>query len=174
MKQIKQPVKIIDNFFEAPTLVRHSALKLEYVEQDFTIFPGLKSEQTIDNININFFDSILVKAIPHVLRKNKFKFLHCEYNLIDKKNNARTGELRKIEGQYNIAGYIFLDPEPVKDSGISFYTQTNGDLWPSLRIENIFNRCVIFDPMELHKIEQFVGEDKETSSLSINFYGSAE
>lgn len=171
-KHIVQPIKIVDDFFEAPTVVRHNALKQEFIEQDNEIFPGLRSK-TIDQINPNFFERSLSKLISHVTFREHFTFMHSEYQLVDEKNNSRNGELRKIEGNFNVAGVIFLNPEPVENSGMIFYNEVEDNLIPSVLIENKFNRLVMFNPKHLHKIEKFVGDTKETSSLFINFYGVA-
>ena len=50
-KEVIQPIKIVDDFFEAPTIVRHNALKQEFIKQDNEIFPGLRTK-TIDQIKI--------------------------------------------------------------------------------------------------------------------------
>lgn len=171
-KQVIQPIKIVDDFFEAPTIVRHNALKQEFIKQDNEIFPGLRTK-TIDQINPNFFERSLSKLITHVTFKQHFTFMHSEYQLVDETNNGRTGELRQIVGDYNVAGIIFLNPEPVEKSGITFFNEVNDSLVPSVAIENKFNRLVMFNPMHLHKIEKFIGDTKETSSLFINFYGAA-
>lgn len=171
-KHVVQPIKIVDDFFEAPTLVRHNALKQEYVEQDNEVFPGLRSK-TIDQINPNFFERTLSKLITHVTFKQHFTFMHSEYQLVDETNNGRTGELRQIKGNFNVAGIIFLNPDPIENTGMTFYNEVDDNLIPSVLIQNKFNRLVMFNPLHLHKIEKFVGDTKETSSLYINFYGVA-
>jgi len=169
IKDVKQPVKVIDDFFEAPTLVRHSALKLDYLEQDNDAYYGLRSK-TLDEINFNLFDTILAKLIVHVPNKYRFNFVHCDFNLVDSKH---TSEIVELNGMYNIAGTIFLNPNPPENSGITFYSKVSNAIVPSIKVENVFNRCVIFEPEKPHKIEKFYGETKEDSSLFINFYGVA-
>lgn len=168
IKSVKQPVKIIDDFFEAPMLVRHSALKLDYVEQDNNAYYGLRSSKTLDVINFDFFDSLLSKLIRHATNKKRFRFLHCDYNLVD---STVTSEMTSLIGPYNFAGTIFLNPEPVKDSGITFFSSVAGTVIPSIKIENIFNRCVLFHPEKPFKIEKFIGTTTEENSLFLNFYG---
>ena len=62
IRTITQPVKIIDNFFEQPWLIEHHANKQEFIEQDNSIFPGLRSK-TLDEIDIDMFERLLGKLI---------------------------------------------------------------------------------------------------------------
>lgn len=43
----------------------------------------------------------------------------------------------------------------------------------SVVAENIYNRCVVFDPRVWHGPDKFFGEDKDTSRLTIVFFGQA-
>tara|TARA_B100000214_G_scaffold349348_1_gene302135 strand:+ start:393 stop:1091 length:699 start_codon:yes stop_codon:yes gene_type:complete len=44
---------------------------------------------------------------------------------------------------------------------------------PSVNIDNVFNRCVLFDPKTWHSADNFFGNTKETSRLTLVFYAHA-
>ena len=66
IRNITQPIKVIDNFFENPQLVVNHAIKQDYVDQDNSLFLGTRST-TLDMINHDMFEKLLGKLIQHVV-----------------------------------------------------------------------------------------------------------
>lgn len=161
IKNVTQPVKIIDNFFEQPWLVEHHANKQEFVDQDNSVFPGLRSA-TLDEIDIDMFERLLGKLIKHVLGKEMFTFLHCEYQ---KMNERCIDQIKQISTQANIAGTVFLTENTELDSGICFYDNKHN---PTINVENVYNRCVLWDPKEHYKVLKY-----KPNTLMLTFYGTA-
>jgi hypothetical protein len=162
IKHITQPIKVIDNFFEQPQLVVKHAIKQEYSDQDNSLFLGTRST-SLDMIDIDMFEGLLGKLINHVVGKDQFSFLHCEYQNI---NIECVDQIKMIGPAYNIAGTVFLTKENlILDSGIKFYdsrTQTE-----TMSVENVFNRCVLWDPQVPYKISNFAD-----NTLMLTFYGT--
>jgi hypothetical protein len=126
MKQIPipQPIKVIDDFFESAELWRHFALKQEFAEDTAGTWPGVRSKP-INDINENLFHSLANKLISHIHAKQIFLHLKTNFALVDQSYNL--GWIHKDEPFYNVAGVIFLNPNPPKNSGISFFTEIKQD-----------------------------------------------
>jgi len=116
-KQNKQPFKIVDDFFESPDLWRYHALKQDFVSAGRT---GQQSA-SLDVINPNLFHSVAGKIIKHVTGKNTFSYLRINYDLVDESFNL--GWCYVGEPQYNVAGVIFLNPNPAPNSGVLLYNK---------------------------------------------------
>ena len=161
IKHITQPMKVIDNFFEQPQLVVKHASKQEYFDQDNSLFLGTRST-TLDMIDIDMFEGLLGKLINHVVGKDLFTFLHCEYQKINKES---VDQIKVIGPSFNIAGTIFLTTDHIPYSGIKFYDSVMHN--ETMSVENMFNRCVLWDPQVPYKISNFVD-----NTLMLTFYGT--
>ena len=161
IKHITQPMKVIDNFFEQPQLVVKHAIKQEYVDQDNSLFLGTRST-TLDMIDIDMFEGLLGKLINHVVGKDLFTFLHCEYQKINKES---VDQIKVIGPSFNIAGTIFLTTDHIPYSGIKFYDSVMHN--ETMSVENVFNRCVLWDPRVPYKISNFTD-----NTLMLTFYGT--
>lgn len=162
IKHITQPMKVIDNFFEQPQLVVKHAIKQEYFDQDNSLFLGTRST-TLDMIDIDMFEGLLGKLINHVVGKDLFTFLHCEYQKINKES---VDQIKVIGPSFNIAGTIFLTTDHIPYSGIKFYDSVMHN--ETMSVENVFNRCVLWDPRVPYKISNFTD-----NTLMLTFYGTA-
>lgn len=203
MKKIfPMPIKVVDNFLEAPDLWRHYALKQEFSRDDLAPWPGEQSK-LLNELNPNLFGSLASKLIKHVHGCKSFQFLKVNFTLVDE--SYTMGWLHQDEPHYNVAGVIYLNPVPADDSGTVFYNQSapftedfknvfHEELTASAKdrpsyarykeqqrsffkqdtvVENEYNRCVMFDPHHWHSVNRFFGNSKDTSRLTINFFGIA-
>jgi hypothetical protein len=198
---ISQPIKVIDNFFESGDLWRHYALKQEYNIDEYKTWPGTRTKP-INELNENLFHSLATKLINHIHAKQNFLHLKTNFALVN--NTYGKGWIHQDEPNYNVAGVIFLNPHPPKDSGISFFTKINDDdqnyaklsfeenttqdlkkylkfkeqqrelFKKNMYIENVYNRCVMFAPYQWHSAENYFGDTIETSRLTITFFGTAQ
>lgn len=176
MRKIKQPIKVIDNFFEAPSLWRHYALKQEYNNENAD-WPGVRS-RTLNELNLKLFNSFASKIITHTHNSRYFSFLKINFVSVD--SSYSFGKVHQDDPQYNISGIIFLNKEPLPKSGISFFHKTaepykeERDLFKkNMTVENVFNRCVMFSPDKWHAADSYFGNTLEDSRLTINFFGIA-
>jgi hypothetical protein len=201
MRKLKQPIKVIDNFFEAPDLWRHYALKQKYNKENAT-WPGVRSE-TLDTLNMKMFNSFASKVIAHTHDCNYFSFLKINFAIVDESYNL--GWLHQDESQYNVAGVIFMNKGSPKNTGLSFfhkisesqkvfndqffreleanpsdrkqfipYKEEQRSLFKKdMTVENVFNRCVMFSPDKWHAADRYFGNTQDDSRLTINFFGIA-
>lgn len=202
MRKLKQPIKIIDNFFEAPELWRLFALKQDYLRDDTSTWPGVRSA-SLNELDIELFNSLAAKLMLHIHDKNNF--LHLKVNFASVDGSFGSGWLHQDEPQYNVAGVIYLNPTPPDETGTCFYNKiatsdTNfnqlffDELSANLEdrstfeqfkmdqrklfaktvtVENIFNRCLMFSPDQWHAVDKFFGSNLDDSRLTINFFGYA-
>lgn len=196
------PVKIIDNFLEAPQLWRHFALKQEFFNDDTPNFPG-KYTLSIQDINETLFHSIASKLIKHLQGYSYFEELQISFRIADK--TFGNGWIHYDDPKFNVAGLIYLNEDPPAESGTIFYTcekeniksyqdykfreflstpenRHNFDVYKkeqqtyfrkNMTVHNVFNRCVLYSPMFWHSADKFFGDTHQTSRLTINFFGRA-
>lgn len=118
MKLPYTPIKVIDTFLESPELWRAFALKQEYTRENESPWPGLRT-QLLSTINPDLFSSFAQKLIKHCHGGNGFSNLEVSFSLVDE--TFKEGWLHQDEPHYNIAGIIYLNPDPAPKSGTSFY-----------------------------------------------------
>lgn len=203
MKILPQPIKVIDDFFEAPLLWNHFAIKQEYSRDENSTWPGTRTAP-LNELNMSLFNSAASKIIRHIHDRSFFSFLKINFALTDGSYNK--GWLHQDEPMYNVAGVIFLNPVAPVGSGLGFYNQIKETDFnynqyffeelkadPSKRIdfikykdeqrslfkrnmyvENVFNRCVMFPPHMWHAAEGYFGTNNNDSRLTLTFFGVAK
>jgi len=170
-RTIIQPLKIVDDFLEAPFIWREYALKQEFLK-DESGHPGLKSK-TLDDLNIEIFHSFASKVIDHVSGKYNFNRLKVNFASSTENNNSLEITPHQDEPFYNIAGIVYLNEDSPAGTGTSFYNQTPTGLVKTITVENKFNRMIIFHPSLWHAPERHFGNTLQTSRLTITFFGIA-
>lgn len=200
MRQIQQPIKVIDDFFESPELWRSFALSQAYFKDEKSTWPGVRTEP-LNDINMNLFSSLASNIIKHIHGKSAFLHLKVNFALVDGSYNI--GWLHQDEPHYNIAGVIYLNKDAPENSGTSFYTkiaEQDNDynklffeelaadpkdrekftpfkheqrklFKKNMSVEGKFNRCVMFHPTTWHGADNYFGTTSEDSRLSIVFFG---
>lgn len=204
IRKEKLPTKIIDDFFEHPSLWRHFALKQTYSrDPKYSTWPGERTD-TLDKLNADLFHSLAGKIIFHLPQYKVFRSLQINCSLVDK--SYGTGWIHDDEPKWNVAGLIYLTPNPAPNSGTLFYKKignSNQDfnkifleelasepherekyekyktaqraLYEKvMTVGNVYNRCIIFHPHMWHGADSYFGTTKEDSRLTINFFGYAE
>lgn len=202
MRTLKQPIKVIDNFFESPELWRIYALKQEYSRDDYSTWPGIRSKP-LNELNIDLFNSLASKLINHIHDKGGFAKLKVNFASVD--GSFGSGWLHQDEPEYNVAGVIYLNDVSELGTGTSFYNKIHSTdrnfnqifkdeltadpksrikyekfkedqrslFKQNMTVENIFNRCVMFPPECWHGADKFFGNTMQDSRLTINFFGIA-
>lgn len=193
-RTVPQPIKVIDNFLEAPELWRHYGLK--QVEM------GGESP-SLDCLNLSLFHSLASELIKHCHDKETFVQLKVNFILGDQTFNK--GWVQQVDPHWDIAGTIFLNPNPPREAGLLLHSkhgstaQNYAQLMideetaspedrqgfekykaeqrmlykQTMTIENVFNRCVIMPRGEWFNVTNYFGNSKDTARLSLNFYGVA-
>lgn len=202
MRTLKQPIKVIDNFFESPDLWRMYALDQSYSRDKFSPWPGVRSA-TLNEINMELFRSLASKLISHIHDKTGFAQLKVNFASAD--GSFGSGWMHQDEPIYNVAGIIYLNKDAPAGTGTSFYNKiatTDRDynqmfldeldsdpkdrtkfekfkldqkslFKVNMTVENVFNRCVMFPPGYWHSVDKFFGNTIDDSRLTINFFGTA-
>jgi hypothetical protein len=170
-RNIFQPIKIVDDFLEAPEIWRDYALKQEYIK-DQSGYPGIKSK-TLDELNVNSFHELAGKLILHMNEKKSFKRLKINFVSAIKEDEIKILNPHQDEHFYNVAGVIYLNQSSPENTGTSFYTETPNGLVKTITVENVFNRLVLFHPSVWHSPDKFFGNQINDSRLIITFFGVA-
>ena len=122
------PYITIDNFFETPTLVRDFALRQEYFKGDRGNWPGIRTEM-IDILDHQLFHVMASKLMSYLPKQyTSFTNLESTFQIID--GSWGSGWVHDDDAKYNVAGLIYLTPDPPRYSGTSFYDfqmDTNGE-----------------------------------------------
>jgi hypothetical protein len=114
------PYITVDNFFESPDLVRYFALNQDYFKGDRGNWPGIRSHY-LDGTNNELFH-LTAKKLMSVMPRQYTSFTNLEvtFQIIDK--SWGSGWVHDDDGdRFNMAGMIYLTPDPPVDSGTSFF-----------------------------------------------------
>ena len=197
---MRLPLTVVDNFFETPTLVRNFALQQEFFKGDRGNWPGIRTK-FLDELDINFFNTFHDKLLNYIPRNYKgFQHLEATFQLIDETYKRGWVHNDDPKWNVAGIIYLNND-KPKQDCGTTFYddrdTSNDGDhskeycdyvndnigqnedvrdkvnsRWvPSMLAENRWNRCVISDSTRWHSAGRFFGHNKETSRLTLVFFG---
>lgn len=203
-KEHALPTKIIDDFFEIPSVWRHYALKQEYTRDvNHATYAGIRTS-TLDVMSEDLFHKFASKIMPHLAGYTYFQSLQVNFTSVD--GSYGQGWIHDDEPKWNVAGIIYLNPNPPPNSGTLFYKQISefdhdyGQIFfeelnakpedrapyqkykleqkssfrKILTVGNVYNRCVIFNPALYHSADTYFGDTFETSRLTINFFGHAK
>ena len=197
---MRLPLTVVDNFFETPTLVRNFALQQEFFKGDRGNWPGIRTK-FLDELDINFFNTFHDKLLNYIPRNYKgFQHLEATFQLIDETYKRGWVHNDDPKWNVAGIVYLNND-KPKQDCGTTFYDdrdtsndedhskeysddvndnigqnedvrdKVNSRWVPSMLAENRWNRCVISDSTRWHSAGRFFGHNKETSRLTLVFFG---
>ena len=197
---MRLPLTVVDNFFETPTLVRNFALQQEFFKGDRGNWPGIRTK-FLDEIDINFFNTFHDKLLNYIPRNYKgFQHLEATFQLIDETYKRGWVHNDDPKWNVAGIVYLNND-KPKQDCGTTFYddrdtsndddhskeysddvndnigqnedvrNKVNSRWVPSMLAENRWNRCVISDSTRWHSAGRFFGHSKDTSRLTLVFFG---
>ena len=191
------PTIIVDDFFEEPHKIIELANSLEYTDAadyDYA-WPGKRSTP-IHEVNYDLFNNIVIKVLsvyfPYAklsynsanLRFQKVSsiyeegWVHSDDNLITfivYLNDTKTidgGTSICIPKNKDITLYkdkkreSFKDPNKVKEYE-SYRLKNNNQYEETIRVNNVFNRCVIFNAPSYHKANGFNTIDNSEDRLTL-------
>jgi hypothetical protein len=196
------PTVIVDNFFETPEAIRSWALTFEFFKGNRGNWSGLRSE--ILNINhVDFHHLVCRKLIPHIPNYNFFEYFDCSFHICKERDIG--GWVHQDSDDLDVAGMVYLNPEPPQNSGTWLYdrlkdrkdvdyvnefvtaanaesdeivvqyekyrNECNSHFTPNLKVENRFNRMLLFDARQFHSAADFFGTTNEDSRLTLVFFG---
>jgi hypothetical protein len=207
------PVTVLDNFFEDPDSVRNFALSQNFSPSPGH-YPGFRS-QRLDKIDESFERSFTEKVFSLFFDLNCHDItwsVESSFQLIPSKFEEGWVHSDNSPDGWNVAGLVYLNPQPSPNSGTSicsritdtdyssldlkkftqikhkFYrgepvdpelyrnyrNELNSKFSTTINVENVYNRLVVYSADELHKANNFFGEHKEDSRLTLMFYARVE
>tara|TARA_B110000503_G_scaffold89598_1_gene135635 strand:- start:9573 stop:10277 length:705 start_codon:yes stop_codon:yes gene_type:complete len=195
------PTKVIDNFFESPSLWRKLALSQEFSLATDAAYPGKRSNY-INNIDKESFELLAISLLKHLPMFNGFSSLWATFHLTNE--TYGNGWVHDDDPTLSVSGLIYLNPNPPANSGTTIYKDKfdynadeysdmyrqdvlyataeerasmrkyrdaqRGAFTPSMNIENVYNRCVFFDPKVWHAPNNFFGKTDDESRLTLVFF----
>lgn len=172
---------IQDNFFEDVENVREKALWCKYYSKknhpyNLHAFPGYRTDYKI--FHRDFYDEIHRKIKPHIAKLENLNHIadkYIRYNLQLAFSYTLKGAkvikhtdplLENYKVRYG--GVVYLNPNPPKDSGTTLY------MTKKKKLENKYNRLVIYNSLIKHEPTQHFGTDINNSRLVLTiFYNMA-
>lgn len=156
MKEKFFPLQIIDNFFRYPDKVVKKASSLKFNNE--SEFLHKKDEK--------FFNETITKmlCLSFDLKSCSLNWenVHSYFKKI-KSNKQEITNYSKIE--YPLVAVIFLTKKPKIKSNITFYKKEKNKFTESVIINNNYNRLVLFDGNDFHKIN--IDSDKKEELVLI-------
>lgn len=176
---------IQDNFFGDPDRVREHALKQNYLSSDFAgpdiNYPGKRSLwlSAIDNYLFIYLTQKIYKILG--FDPNTSSYTEAFYQWCSKDDGNSWVHWDNLPWNPTHVGVVYLTPDPPDNSGtILYHKPDNFDPDTMLpgkynfevkqKLDNKYNRIVIYDPKELHKSDTYFGTDINDSRLFIVFF----
>jgi hypothetical protein len=192
------PTTIVDNFFEDPIKIREYALSQDFFSDPENSWPG-KRTNPLPKINPNLFQHVIKKSLKIFYRDDEqfeyestmyFQLSDCSYG---------TGWVHADVANM-ITGIIYLNPNGQLSSGTTIYqpkiigaepinldikqqsfngtiqdctqarNENNDQFEETIIIKNKFNRLILFDSHLYHSANDFIGNDKDSSRLTLVFF----
>jgi hypothetical protein len=162
---------LIDNFFKNPDVVRQFALSKSNQYAKSSEKTGWKGYRTsVDNIEL--MDYIKNKLIDIDDKFINFVIDECyfHYSLETTKNelNNNFEKKRLHKDSSELAGVIYLTPNPIKNSGTTLHND-NTDLEDV--IDNVYNRFVLYNGKKLHGPQDTFGDSIENARFTLTIFG---
>jgi hypothetical protein len=154
-----------DNFLDDPNLIREQALLLNYSEPQLGM--GWKGYRCLE-------DNELSKKLTTIIRnklseKNSLfneSILRCYFHYTINKEEFDRKDIHKDSG-VDYAGVIYLTPNPLNNSGTSFYDDRGNEI---MYLENIYNRFVFYPANEWHSLKESFGDSIENGRLTFTIF----
>lgn len=158
-------IKVIDNFFDDPDLIRDYAMTVNYEgPKENDGWRGFRSEQLNLSIPIEKF---IIETIENSLSKIFEKtvksdvYFHCSPRFImEKMKNFH--DYKYHEDDSDCAGIIYLTPNPPENSGTCI---------KGLKcIKNVYNRLLTYPGNLTHGPDHLFGDDLSNTRLTVTFF----
>lgn len=195
------PTIVIDDFFESPHTVREFALNQDFFKGDRGTWPGIRTE-FLEKLGGDVLEILIFKILKNYPQFQRFEKFESTFQLINE--NYISGWMHDDAPDLNLAGFVYLSPNPPINTGTTFYADNDvvldkflpafmddvcrppedpprvelqkykqdqkSSFFPTITVDNVFNRCVIFDPRTWHCADNFFGTTKEDTRLTLVFF----
>ena len=208
------PTTVVDDFFPDPDVISDLARNVEYSEKELQFFPGNVSKERLHQIDRSIYEFVLDKIVT-LFWDPQYHNLTCDCRMDfqkiepypDKDHLLNKGTIHSDIQSVSLAGVIYLNKNPSKDSGTSIYEINNPYYLPrkdykdalerynrgddvedidkifqehydnfeeSVRIQNKYNRLVLYSPELWHSATTFGEQTRHTLRIFINYMGSKD
>jgi hypothetical protein len=203
-------VIILDNFLQMPTMVRNWATTHEYynakqfteMHGKHTDWPGSRSNHVVD-LDREYADNVLGRVASLASSYFGIKDISIRsYFQLTTKDDGDSWVHQ--DNDTDVAGILYLNPNPPANSGTSLYTCNDVDKWVSFmsdqegyntlktinrvenkslyeelfterdKIGNVFNRLVMYNGTEYHKSNDYFGDSITDGRLTQVFFIKGE
>lgn len=170
---------IIDNFFDNPDQLFQVEKNLTYNSAETQMLPGVRSLPPSTYNWRGFRSNCLSQQSPQIFSdiSNTIKtkifsnYRNCSLDLNSEIFfHYSPGFIKYDESWWHcdeciFAGLVYLNYSPEKNSGTIL--KINGS---NFCIENVFNRCLVYNSSILHRPEKCFGDSKYTSRFTTTFF----
>ena len=192
------PTTIVDGFFDNPDKIRAYALNQKYYNDIEGRWPGSRT-QDLSTVSPVVFHTICRKILSlfFTIKQPYFYEAQAYFQIVDKK--FESGWIHK--DPYVITAIVYLTPD--SSSGTSLYVKkdidyndssylqdkltnykngldvgssrdlNNQNYIETLNISGLYNRFVVFDSNTYHAAQDFFGDSKEESRLTLVVFFSS-
>jgi hypothetical protein len=112
------PTIVVDDFFESPDMVRSFALSREFFKGDRGYWPGIRTEY-LEDLNQELCELVQFKILKHFPQFKKFEKFESTFHLSNA--NYVRGWVHDDAPDLNVAGFVYLYPDPPEHTGTTFY-----------------------------------------------------
>jgi hypothetical protein len=138
------PTVVVDDFFETPDMIRAFALQQEFFKGSRGYWPGVRS-QFLEDISTELYNLLTYKILKVLPQFTKFEKFESTFHLSGK--NYVRGWVHDDAPDLNVAGFLYLSPDPPPNSGTSFFDDTTPSMPASFL--DAFKQDVLRMPDEL-------------------------
>lgn len=171
------PTVIKDGFFDDPDQIRQFALAQELLDVKAhnarygarETWPGLRSA-ALGSLNSAFEAGVINHLLANILRLPPSRW---KANSSFQLTRAADGDswIHRDDQRFDIAGLIYLTPNPPGNSGTAFYNGSpESGFAETDRVANRFNRVLLFDSQAWHKSCVYFGSSPADARLTLPFF----
>lgn len=156
---------IIDNCISNIGYFREHALSLSYTKSSEG--HGWKGWRCLSQSNLS---TQLISLISEKLCQINTLFIEADYryyfHYLTENNNDDVNKIHK-DSNSDYAGVLYMSPNPIPNSGTSFYNDLGK---PIKTIDNIYNRLIVYSANEWHSVNQSFGNDINSGRLTFTIF----
>ena len=149
---MKYSTQIVDNFYEDPDRIRKYALEQNFYKRGIDV-PGIRSNR-ISDLNKQFFEFSVNKIASLYFDMDTIKLKYnviTSFQIIDSKYNI--GWIHQDDnGQFDVAGVIYLSPNAPINAGTSIYKPI---------VDSVNQVNLPMDPISIENLNVFEYEKRQ-------------
>ena len=170
------PILIHEGFLPRADALRQWALRQRFHDADEyrrrfggdESWPGRRT-RPLHDLRPRLVDEVASRVLTGLLRMPPCRYrINCTFQL----TTAADGDswIHVDSGPYQLAGLVYLTPDPPLDAGTLFYERRDGEFRITDVIANRYNRCVVFDTQRYHKSGRYFGDQPASARLTLPFF----